>query len=215
MEISELKTAIRKERGKGPSGRLRKRGYLPAVFYGPQAETIQLSISTADLLSLLKKKEEHVFIKLIIDQDGDPQERLSVIKELQVEPASGKLLHVDFYEIRMDHEIHFDIPLHFVGIPVGVEEEQGEILYLKRDLKVSCLPAKLPEFIEVNVESLHTGDALKVEDLVIDEAITILDHADTALATVVAPRVPVEAEAVEEQGAAPEVIRQKTTESEQ
>lgn len=132
-----------------------------------------------------------------------------------MEPASGRPLHVDFYEIRMDQELHFDIPLHFVGTPVGVGEESGEILHLKRELKASCLPAKLPEFIEVNVSGLHIGDSLKVQDLSIDEGINILEHGDTALVTVVAPRVAAEAEAAEGLGATPEVIRQKVTESEE
>jgi len=214
MEITELKSAIRKGRGKGPARRLRQIGLLPAVFYGAHSEPVALVITSADLISLWRKKEEHVFIRLIIEQDGAPLERLSVIKEVQVEPASGRPLHVDFYEISMDQELHFDIPLHFVGTAVGVEDESGEILHLKRDLKVSCLPTKLPEFIEVSVSGLHVGDSIRVQDLMIDEGITILEHADTTLVTVVAPRIPLEAEAATEPGAAPEVIRQKVEESE-
>lgn len=215
METSELKSTIRTGCGKGPAGRMRRKGFLPAVLYGPQAEPVLLTITIADLLSLLKKREEHVFITLKIDQNGTPLERLSVIKELQIEPVTGKPLHADFYEISMDHEFHFDIPLHFVGTPTGVEEEQGELLHLKRDLRVSCLPAKLPEFIEIDISGLHIGDSLKVQDLAIAEGITVHDYPDTALVTVVAARVSGEAEGTEEPvPVAPEVIKQKSAESE-
>jgi large subunit ribosomal protein L25 len=217
MEISELKASVRQERGKGPARRLRSKGFVPAIFYTPRAESTSLAVSAVDLLNLLKKKEENVFIKLIIADKDKPLEKITQIKEVQIEPVSGKPLHADFYEIALDQKLHFEIPIHFTGTAVGVAEEGGELLHLKRDLKVSCLPMKLPEFIELNVSVLRIGDSIKVADLNLDEDITVLDHGDTAIATVVAPRISAEAKEAEaaETQSAPEVIKQKAAEREE
>jgi len=217
MEISELKASVRQERGKGPARRLRAQGFVPAIFYNPQAESIPMAVSTVDLMKLLKKREEHVFIKLIIADKDKSFDKITQIKEVQVEPVSGNPYHADFYEIALDHKLHFDIPIHLTGTAVGVDEEGGELLHLKRDLKVSCLPMKLPEYVELNVSLLRVGDSLKVADLSFDEDITVIDHGDTAIVTVVAPRVAAEAreEEEEKQATAPEIIKQKPSEREE
>lgn len=182
MEIRELKVSIRNQAGKGPSRRLRMVDSIPAVFYGPQTEPIQISVNTKELLKVLKETGENVFLKLLID-DEKKTEKLSVIKEMQTDYLTKKLQHVDFYEIRMDKKVHFDIPLHFTGNAIGVENG-GELLHIKRDLKVSCLPTKLPESISVDVKHLDIGDTIFVKDIVVDDGVEILDHEDTAVAVV-------------------------------
>jgi large subunit ribosomal protein L25 len=111
-----------------------------------------------------------------------------MIKEIQTDPLSKRLVHADFYEIRMDQKITFDIPIHFVGQPVGIDNG-GELHHLKRDVKVSCLPGNLPDFIEVDVSGLDIGDAVRVQDIKIAEGIIILDPEDAAIATVSTTRV--------------------------
>jgi len=109
-------------------------------------------VNAADLLKIMKKRKENIFIKLLIE--GEEQlERLSLIKEMQIEPVSRRVYHADFYEIRMDHKLTIDVPLRFTGTPVGVLNG-GDLQHLKRDLKVSCLPTALPDFIEVDVSGL-------------------------------------------------------------
>ncbi len=186
MEINELNALVRKESGKGPARRLRRAGRIPAVFYGPGVEAIPLSVSTTDLLNL-RKKEEQAFIKLIIEDQERKSERLSVLKELQVEPLSRRYVHADFYEISMDHAFTFDVPLHFSGHPQGVEDG-GELHLLKRDLKVSGFPGKLPESINVDISGLKIGDSFRVQDLSPIDGVTTLDHEETVLVTVSAPK---------------------------
>ncbi len=201
MEVTELKALTRKETGKGPARRFRKEGSIPAVFYGRGEEAIHLSVNAAELLKVIKAKKENIFIKLLIEGEKT-LEKLSLIKELQIEPVSRRFYHVDFYEIRMDHKLTLDVPLRFAGIPVGVQNG-GELQHLKRDLKVSCLPSVLPDFIEIDVTGLDIGDSIKVQDIRVPEGITVLDPGDVGVAMVAVVKVSVpQAEAAAAEGEA-------------
>jgi len=182
MEVTELNARIREVAGKGYSRRFRSDGLLPAVFYGPGTETILLTVGIADLTNL-RKKAENTFIRLIINDQVNRLEKLSILKELQIEPASRRYIHADFYEISMDHKMTFDIPVHLSGKSIGVIEG-GELHHLKRELKVSCLPAMRPEFIAVDISGLQIGNSFKVQDIAPIEGATILDTDDVVIATV-------------------------------
>jgi large subunit ribosomal protein L25 len=213
MEAVALNALIRNETGKGPARRLRSTGLMPAVFYGRGMEAVSLSVNAADLMKLMKGRQENVFIKLVI-QDGSEKgktvEKLSIMKELQTEPVSRRFFHADFYEISMDHKLTFDVPIHFTGAPAGVRNG-GDFQHVKRELKVTCTPMKLPEFIEVDVSGLDVGQHLKVSDIPVIEDLSILDAVETVIASVSAPRVAVaKAESEEEEKPAePEVIGRK------
>jgi large subunit ribosomal protein L25 len=189
MEATELKAFTRKETGKGPARRFRMEGSIPAVFYGRGEEAIPLTVNAADLLKVIKAKKENIFIKLMIE--GEKQlEKLSLIKELQIEPVSRRFYHVDFYEIRMDHKLTLDVPIRFSGTPVGVTNG-GELQHLKRDLKISCLPAVLPDFIAIDVSGLDIGDSIKVQDIPVPDGVTVLDPGDVGVAMVAVVKVSV------------------------
>lgn len=198
MEINELNALVRAASGKGHSRRLRTKGMIPAVFYGPGTEAILLDVNAAELMNL-RKKEEKGFIKLMIAGQDNKFEKLAVLKELQIEPLSRRLVHADFYEITMDHKFTFDIPIHFSGKPKGVDDG-GELHLLKRELKVSCLPGVRPEFVAADISGLQIGDSFKVHDLATSDGVVVLDHADTVVATLSAPKAIIkpegEAEAV-------------------
>jgi large subunit ribosomal protein L25 len=203
MEATELKALTREETGKGPARRFRKEGLIPAVFYGRGEEAIHLSVNAAELLKIIKAKKENIFIRLVIE--GEKQvEKLSLIKELQIEPVSRRFYHVDFYEIRMDHKLTLDVPLRCAGIPIGVQNG-GELQHLKRTLKVSCLPSILPDFIELDVTGLDIGDSIKVQEIRVPEGITVLDPGDVGVVMVAVVKVSVpqpEAGAAEGEAAA-------------
>lgn len=207
MEVTDLAAQVRKEQKKGPSRRLRDKGLVPAVFYGRSAENILLSVSNDELIKLHKDKKDHAFIKLIIDDGSQKLEKLSLIKELQVQPLTGKLYHADFYEVDVKRKITMEVALHFIGKAVGVENG-GELQHLKREVKVSCLPLDLPDHIDVDVASLEIGDSIKVRDLKVADGITLLDRPDTSVASVAVVKVAKVEEAKEEvageEGAKPE-----------
>jgi len=194
METVELKAHTRKESGKGPARQLRTKGLIPAVFYGAMTDTIPLTVNSSDLTKLLgTEKRESKFIKLIIEDGNSKIEKLSMIKELQVNPVRREPLHADFYEIRMDHKLTMDIPIHLVGQPIGIEKG-GDLQFSKRNLKVSALPALIPDLIEIDISKLDIGNSVKVEDVVLGEDIEMLDPADVMIAAVVVTRIAVEVE---------------------
>jgi large subunit ribosomal protein L25 len=189
MEVTELKACIRTESGKGASRRFRQAGLIPAVFYGNGEHATLLSINAAELLKLRKEKKKNIFIKLLIE-GAERHEKISLIKELQIEPVSRRFYHADFYEIRMDRKLVIDVPLNFIGIPVGVQNG-GELQHLKRDLKVSCLPSDLPNSIDLDVSGLDIGNSIKVQEITVPEGITVLDPGDVGVAMVAFVKVAV------------------------
>lgn len=185
MEITDLAAQVRKETKKGPARRLRQQGFVPAVFYGGATENISLAVKSSDLLKLRKENKDHAFIKLIIDDGGQKLEKLSLIKELQMQPLTGKFYHADFYEVDMKKKLVFEIALNFTGKSIGVENG-GEIQHIKRDLKVLCLPADVPEQINVDITTLEIGHSIKVKDIALAESLVCLDPPDAAIASVTA-----------------------------
>ncbi len=165
-----------------------------------------LSVKNDALVKIHKDKKDHAFIKLIIDDGGKKKiEKLSLIKELQVQPLTGKFYHADFYEVDMKHKLTVEVSLRFIGKPIGVENG-GELQHIKREIKVSCLPANLPDHIDVDVAGLDIGDSIKVRELTIPEGITVLDLPDSAVAAVAVVKIakveePVVEEVVAEEGA--------------
>lgn len=188
MEVTDLAAQIRKEPKKGPARRLRQNGFVPAVFYGRSADNMLLAVKNEALVKIHKNKKDHAFIKLIIDDGKKKIEKLSLIKELQVQPLTGRFYHADFYEIDMKHKLTVEVAVHLVGKPVGVDMG-GELQHIKREVKVSCLPADLPDHIDVDVTKLDIGDSVKIRDIAPPQGVTILDAPDAAVAAVAVIRV--------------------------
>jgi large subunit ribosomal protein L25 len=188
LELFELRASQRKSTGKGHSRRLRRRGLLPAVLYGPKTESIPLTISTLDLENIYKEsKSEHVVLNLIIENGGS-QEKTAMIKETQTSPVTSEYLHVDFYEISMEEEVTVAVAVELTGKSKGVE--QGGFLQLVRhELEVSCLPADIPAKIEVDISDLDIGHSLRVEDVDVGENVRLLYDTNFTVAMVSAPTV--------------------------
>jgi large subunit ribosomal protein L25 len=199
MEARDLKATVRKESGKAPAKRLRRKGLVPAVLYGPGTESLSLSINASDLKAVRRGTEDNLFIKLVIDDGGSRIEKTSLIKEIQFEPLTGDFFHADFYAVQMDHKLTFEVPIHFIGQPVGIEKG-GELQHLRREVKVSCLPSLLPEFIPVEITGLDVGDAILIKDLSFPENIHCIDPEDVALVTVTSLHAAKTSESAEEAG---------------
>ena len=201
MKTIMVKAERRQASGKEIARKLRAQGHIPAVFYGYGIEPVKLSINSAELLKQLgKEKAEGTFVKLMIgDEAGSNGEKLSIIKDLQVDAMKRALVHADFYEIKMDREVTVDLAVSVTGDAIGIENG-GELQVLKREVKVSGLPGVLPEVIDVDVSNLDIGDTIKVGDLVFQEGITVQDQEDVAIITVAITRATLAA-GKEEEGA--------------
>ncbi|MCF8061253.1 MAG: 50S ribosomal protein L25 [Deltaproteobacteria bacterium] len=190
-----LAADVRTQKGKEAARKLRNDKRIPAVFYGPQAGPVPLTVSTSDLQGILKKiTQESAIIDLkMAATDGNVQDATVMIKELQVDPLRGDYLHADFYEISMDKEITADIGINLVGEPVGVTRG-GILQYIRREITISCLPDKLIERLDVDVSGLDIGDAVHIEDIQLPEGISTAQEGHLTVAVVAAPTVEEEAE---------------------
>jgi len=189
MKTIALNAQMREGLGKGNSRRLRSEGFVPAIFYGYQTEAIAIKVDSSELINtLIGERDEAVFVKLGIQSGkGKKLQKLSVIKDLQIDTINRKPVHVDFYEIRMDRTLTVDVPVIFSGTPVGVENG-GELQQLRRTVKVSGLPSDLPESVEIDISDLDIGDSIKVDTIAVKEEVQILDSDDVAIVSVVPTR---------------------------
>ena len=209
MNQPVLTARIRKSKGKGAAKKLRKMAQIPAVFYGPKTEPVMLAVDYPELKRLLKQgSSDNVILDLQVQSDQGTETRKAMLKDLLIDPIKDIYLHADFYEISMDKEITVDVPIRLVNSPVGVTDG-GILQHIKRELKISCLPGKMINVLEMDVSGLDIGDSLHVEDIDLPEGILSLDEGDLTIATVAAPAVAEEAEeeVIEEELAEGEVAK--------
>lgn len=193
METVTLKAEVRNTSKKGPSRRLRARGFVPAILYGSKQEPVMITVGSSELLDIMKKeRKEGVFVRLAIQGDGGEMERISILKDVQINTVKKRLDHADFYEIRMDRELTLDVPVILKGQAKG-QGAGGEVQFLKRELRVAGLPGNLPEAIELDITDLDVGDSLRVESIPVPEGVRFVDHADVVVINVAATRVSAQA----------------------
>lgn len=210
--MSEVVTAEKRFRkGKNVSRRLRSQGKVPAILYGPGIENVALSLNKRDVIALLKTETgERTIFKVAFDGE----ERNVMIKELQVNPVTDELLHVDLIQIAMDRSIRVAVPVVLKGEAVGVKNEGGLVDFVTRELEVECLPHLIPEHIEVDISGLHVHQSVKVANLPPLEGVRVIKDPDTVIVTIGLPEAEVAAaaaaaEEVVATPAEPEVIRKE------
>lgn len=199
MELIELKTNIRTTTGNGPARRLRQKGQIPAVFYGPGTESVLLSVNISDIDRVLKKgRIGQVLLNLVIPNNGETSTKTVMVKELQLHPVSRNFLHIDFYEVTMDRKIVVNVPVMTTGKAKGVEIG-GILQTIRRELEVQCLPLDVPESIEIDITDLDIGDSIHLRDIPRQSEIEFLDDENFTVVTIVSPKIEEEVEPVEEE----------------
>jgi len=185
MEMVELTIQRRDGTGKGAAGRLRRAGHVPAVLYGVGTpETI--AVSPRDVLRLIHGHEGSTRL-LKVAFPGSSESKMAIIRDMQFDPVSENLIHVDLQEVAMDRPIQVSVAVHHVGEPVGVRENQGILEMILREVQVSCLPANIPDVLEADVSALHINEALTVKDLKVPEGVRILNDPNQAVVMVAPP----------------------------
>jgi large subunit ribosomal protein L25 len=204
MPEVELHVKIRENTGKQVSKTLRRDGEIPAVYYAHDQEAVSLSVNAHTLSRLL---HQEVNILNIVFPDGKTKK--SIIRDLQKDPVTDQLLHIDFLGIKLDEKIKMTIPIILTGTPAGVKLEGGILEHPLREVEVEGLPLDIPEHVEVDVAEMKLGDVMTLEGLKHDkfDFITELSH---PIAIVVQPKAAkaaieeiAEEEAVEAEGTEP------------
>ena len=211
MPRPKLSAKIRTQLGKEASRKLRQKGLLPAICYGPKTDSVPLSLDTKELMKTVGMGE-NVLIDLMIGDGNKAAQKVVVVRDLQIDPIKDQYIHVDLFEVVMDEEISVEVPVVLVGKPEGVKMG-GVLEQITREVTVECLPADIPQSIEVDVSHLDIGDTVHIGDIKLGKAKVLVDPT-TTIATLVPPtveKVVVEEEVEEE---VPEVEEAEEVEAE-
>lgn len=208
MERVKLSATKREGFGKGYNNRLRSQGFIPAIFYGEGEENIPIRVKTKDFIKTLTTEAgENVIIDLEI-LDGNKKERkTAILKEKQIHPIRREVLHADFYSISLKEKLQIKIPIDLIGESPGVKMG-GIIEHSIREIKVRCLPTKIPDYIKVDISGLEIGDSIHIIDLEPMEGVEILEDPDQLLLTIIPPKVKEEEKAIPSKEE-PEVIMRR------
>jgi len=215
-----VKTEKRQGLGTNASRRLRAQGFVPAVLYGESMETMPLVLSKKDIVQILRLESgENTIFKVAVDEDAYDV----MIKDLQVDPATDELQHVDLIRIAMDKPIRVTVPVVHHGEPFGVKTEGGFVDFVTREVEVECLPRDIPESLSIDISELHIHQAFKVEAMAVPAGVKVLTDPNTALVLVslphkeeeVFPGEKPEGEVAAEEPKEPEVIKKERAEKEE
>ena len=206
MADFELNAALRKDKGKGASRRLRRNAdMIPAILYGAGKDPQSLTLAHKDIH---KACENEAFFSHIITINADGDSQQAIIKDLQRHPAKDRIMHADFLRIQMDQAITVEVPLHFLNEDscLGVRQGGGNVSHNMTSIEISCLPGDLPEYIEVDIEDLDLGDAIHMSDLKLAEELSIpsLQQGPDHDHVVVSVNAPKRAEELDEEDASAE-----------
>lgn len=185
---SVLKAQARAETGKEAARKLRASGRIPAVMYGKDMEPRGLSLDLQETEYLFHRISVENTI-LSIDIDGDDEPTRVLIREIQSYPDKPGLLHVDFLRIQKGVAVEVEIPVILDGVPVGVRESGGVLEQIINEVRVKCIPSKIPETFNLDVTGLGIGDAFHVSDIELEEGVNILVEADRTICSVQVPKV--------------------------
>ena len=210
-----INASAREGVGKGPTRRLRAQGMIPAAVYGEGGEAVAVAVNAKDIANILRSGTGHntIFKLALPNTDGEPDN--VIIKDYQVDPVRGRLLHADLLRLSMTTLTHVNVSIETIGEPPGVKSEGGILELQLREIEVECLPGDIPQTLSVDVSHLQIGDHVTVADLVYDrEKVKLLADEHQIVAGVLAPRMveevaPVAAvpEGEAAAGAEPEVIK--------
>jgi len=198
----EVSATSRKAQGTGASRRLRNAGRVPGIVYGGSGPVL-IELDHNNLYHALRNEAFHASI-LTLDVEGKKEQVL--LRDFQMHPFRQQVQHIDFQRVQADKKIHMKVPLHFVNAEVspGVKLHGGIASHVLNELDISCLPADLPEFIEVDLSTLDVSRPVHVSDLKLPKGVEVAGHhhAGDAVATAQIPRGAVEAAATAEAAAA-------------
>jgi large subunit ribosomal protein L25 len=203
-----LEATARDTFGKNEGRRTRREGRVPAVVYGAMAGNAEAGRSatpvTVDPKALSKilhsESGANTLISLKLAGGGDAR---VLIREYQLDPITHQILHADFYRVAMDKMLQVTIPVIVKGEPKGVKQQGGILEFIRREIEIECLPADIPEHVEVDVSELMLHQGLRVRDIPAHPKWTPVSDADMMLVHVIMPKAEEVAAPVDAAAAAP------------
>ena len=204
--VASIAADRRQGTGKGAARAGRRSGRIPGVLYGHDEESVTVSVDALELNRLIQSiSVENTIVNLEVKGEKEPLKVL--IREVQRHPYRDDVLHIDFFHIAMDEKIHVEVPVVLVGVPIGVKDKGGVVDHQLREIETYCLPADIPEKIEIVISELDIGNSIHVGDLELPD-LEIQTDLDRSVVAVLAPTVIVEPEEeeVEEELLEPELV---------
>jgi large subunit ribosomal protein L25 len=193
MAVIPLKGNRRETLGKGGARKARAAGDIPAVLYGHGEQPVAVSIQARELdLALRAHKGGNPIVNLAVSGG----EFTALIRDVQYDPLTHDILHLDFQHISLTETIEVKVAVHLTGLPLGVKDGGGILETILRELEVRCLPTAIPPSIQIDVSHLNIGDSVHVREVSVPD-VTILNDGGETIATVVPPTV-MEEKAAEE-----------------
>lgn len=212
MKSVPLTAYARSVTGRNAVKKLRGAGRIPTVIYGRKraAQTLELNQRELDKL-ISHSASENILVDLSVEGDAHPQ-RLALVQDVQHNPMTGEVLHIDFHEVSPDEMVTVQVPLEAVGTPAGVKDG-GVLEYVLHKIRVRALPADLPLVLQVDVSAIALGKSLHLGEIPAPAGVEILGDKKVPVIAVAAPRAEVEATATDAAAAAPtaevEMIKEK------
>jgi large subunit ribosomal protein L25 len=188
MDFAKVNAEVRQETGKGNARRTRAAGRVPAVLYGRREQPLSLSLDPLALVrSLDKERKRNTVFSLAVSENGKSTDITAMIRDVQIDPLSRRIQHVDFLRVDLDEEVRVNVPLVLVGTPAGVVDG-GNLHHNVHSVPIAAKPGAIPAKIELDVRKLKIGEALHVSDLQLGAGMRALLDPKAGLASVVAPR---------------------------
>jgi len=209
-ETINVEVETREDRGKNACRRLRAAGKIPANVYGLGLAPYAVAVSPRRVEEVLRTGSgRNTIFRLSLA--GAKETRDVMLREMQRDPVSERLIHVDFVRVDPTKTITVSVPVQLEGLAFGVKNEGGILDFVQRSVQVSCLPLQIPDKLVIDISELHLNQHVAVKDIVFEEGITVVDEPSAIIAVVVASRAEIAEEAVaeappEEGAAEPEVI---------
>jgi large subunit ribosomal protein L25 len=204
MSEMTIQVEKREKTGKGGSRQSRRKGMIPGVVYGGGKDSVPIQLDRKTFVELMKKSDSENPIFLLKLNESGGQERHAILRDLQKDPVSRMVIHLDFQRIEMNQKVHVTAHIELVGTAVGVKTEGGLLEFTTRELKIECLPADIPNHIEVDISGLHIGQHIEAGAIQLPEGVTLFDDPEKVIVTLGHVRTE---EAAEGDRAEPEVIK--------
>ncbi len=215
-----LEAQTRESFGKNEARRTRREGKVPAVLYGGDGKgATPISVAPKALLKILHSEAgQNTLISMKLAGTGDAR---VLVKDFQLDPITHAVLHADFYRVAMDKLLQVTIPVVVHGEPKGVKQQGGLVEFIRRDIEIECLPADIPEHIDVDISELMLHEGVRVRDVATNPKWKPISDPDMMIVHVIMPKAeevaaPAEAAAVATATPAePEVIKKGKKEDEE